>query len=196
MLKQGRINQSTRPGARRPRETLRVWDLFVRTFHWMLVLSFGTAWLSSHSSEGIHHFTGYVAAGLILIRLPWGVLGPPYARFSQFARNPAVTVRYLLAMLRGSETRFIGHNPAGGAMVLTLMAATVTTSLTGWMMTTSAYFGVDWVESAHSISAHGLLLLVFVHVGGVILASIRHRENLVVAMITGRKRKAEAEDIT
>ena len=80
-------------------------------------------------------------------------------------------------------------------MVLTLMAATVTTSLTGWMMTMSAYFGVDWVESAHSISAHGLLLLVFVHVGGVILASIRHRENLVVAMITGRKRKAEAEDI-
>ena len=195
MLKQGRINQSTRPGARRSRETLRVWDPFVRTFHWMLVLSFGTAWLSSHSSESIHHFTGYVAAGLILIRLPWGVLGPPYARFSQFARNPAVTVRYLLAMLRASETRFIGHNPAGGAMVLTLMAATVTTSLTGWMMTTSAYFGVDWVESAHSISAHGLLLLVFVHVGGVILASIRHRENLVVAMITGRKRKAEPEDI-
>jgi cytochrome b len=195
MLKQGRIDQSTLPGAQRSRETLRVWDPLVRIFHWTLVLSFGTAWLSSHSFEGIHRSAGYVAAALILMRLPWGVLGARYARFSQFVRNPAVTVRYLFAMLRAREARFIGHNPAGGAMVLTLMAATVITSLTGWMMTTSAYFGVDWVENAHSISAHALLLLVFIHVGGVMLASIRHRENLVAAMITGRKRKAEAEDV-
>jgi cytochrome b len=184
------------PDACQSRETLRVWDPFVRIFHWSLVLSFVAAWLTSHSSEGVHRWAGYLAAALILMRLLWGVLGAPYARFSQFVHGPAVTARYLLAMLYGREARFIGHNPAGGAMVLALMAAMVTTALTGWMMTTSAYFGVDWVENAHSISAHGLRLLVFVHAGGVALASVRHRENLVGAMITGRKRKPKTEDVT
>jgi cytochrome b len=80
-------------------------------------------------------------------------------------------------------------------MVLALMAAMAGTALTGWMMTTDAYFGVEWVQTLHSVIAHGLLLLVFVHVGGVVLACLRHRENLVAAMITGRKREPAAEDV-
>lgn len=172
-----------------------VWDPIVRIFHWSLVLSFGVAWFTPQSSETIHRWAGYFAVTLILLRLLWGVLGTPYARFSQFVRHPAAVVRYLLAILSGREARHIGHNPAGGAMVLALMAAMAATALTGWMMTTDAYYGVEWVETGHSLSAHGLLLLVFMHIGGVVLASLRHRENLVGAMITGRKRKAEAEDV-
>jgi cytochrome b len=174
---------------------VRVWDLFVRIFHWSLVLGFGLAWFTAHASESLHHWAGYVAGALILMRLLWGVLGTPYARFSQFVRDPATTLHYLGAMLGGREARYIGHNPAGGAMVLALMTAMAVTALTGWMMTTSTYFGVDWVETAHSLSAHGLLLLVLLHVGGVVLASLRHRENLIGAMVTGRKRKPEAEDV-
>jgi cytochrome b len=173
----------------------RVWDPIVRIFHWTLVLSFAIAWLTSHSSEDMHRWAGYFAAALILLRLLWGALGTPYARFSQFVRDPATVVQYLLAVLSGREARYIGHNPAGGAMVLALMAAMAATALTGWMMTTDAYFGVEWVGRAHDLIAHGLLLLVFMHVCGVVLASLRHRENLVRAMITGRKRKAAAEDI-
>jgi cytochrome b len=120
----------------------RVWDPMVRIFHWSLVLSFGVAWFSSHSSDDIHQWAGYFAAGLILMRLPWGVVGAPYARFSQFVRNPVTVIRYLVAMLGGREARHIGHNPAGGAMVIALMAAMAATALTGWMMTTDAYFGV------------------------------------------------------
>ena len=129
------------------------------------------------------------------MRLIWGVLGTPYARFSQFVRHPKNVVRYLLAILSGREARYIGHNPAGGMMVLALMSLMAVTAFTGWMMTTDAYFGEDWVENVHGLSADGLLVLVFIHVGGVVLASLRHRENLVRAMITGRKREAGTEDI-
>ncbi|WP_352673047.1 cytochrome b/b6 domain-containing protein [Mesorhizobium australicum] len=176
-------------------EMVRVWDRVVRSFHWTLVLSFVTAWLTSHSSENIHHWAGYAAAGLVAMRLVWGVLGTPYSRFSQFVRHPATVLRYLLALLSGREARYIGHNPAGGAMVVVLLAAMALTALTGWLMTTDTYFGVAWVETAHSLSAHGLLVLVLFHIGGVALASFRHRENLVRAMIAGRKRKAEPADI-
>ena len=174
---------------------MRVWDPLVRLFHWSLVLSFAVAWLSANTWEGVHMWAGYAAGGLILLRLAWGFVGTPYARFSQFVRPPWTVLAYLKAVAAGSEARHIGHNPAGGAMVLVLMAAMAATALTGWMMTTDAYFGVEWVQAVHSLVAHGLLLLVAVHVGGVALACLRHRENLVAAMITGRKRKAAAEDV-
>ncbi|MER8693094.1 cytochrome b/b6 domain-containing protein [Mesorhizobium opportunistum] len=174
---------------------VRVWDRVVRGFHWALVLSFVTAWLTSHSSEDIHHWAGYAAAALVSMRLLWGVIGTPYARFTQFLRDPATVVQYLLAILSGREARYIGHNPAGGAMVIVLIAAMALTALTGWLMATDAFFGVSWVEAAHSLAAHGLLLLVLLHIGGVVLASFRHRENLVRAMVTGQKRKAEPADI-
>ncbi|QPC95232.1 cytochrome b/b6 domain-containing protein [Mesorhizobium sp. INR15] len=170
---------------------VRVWDWVVRCFHWALVLCFATAWFTSHSSEVFHHIAGYAAAALVAIRLVWGFVGTPYARFSQFVRDPVTVLHYLLAILSGREARYIGHNPAGGAMVIALIAAMGSTALTGWLMTTDAYFGVSWIEAAHSLAAHGLLLFVFLHIGGVVLASLRHRENLVLAMITGRKRKAE-----
>jgi len=175
--------------------TVRVWDLLVRIFHWSLVTSFAVAWLSRHGSEPLHDGAGYLAGGLVLVRVLWGTLGTPYARFSQFVRGPRAVLRYLRAILGGREARHIGHNPAGGAMVLALMAGMAATALTGWMMTTAAYFGVEWVQSLHSVIAHGLLLLVFIHVAGVALACLRHRENLVAAMITGRKREPEAEDV-
>jgi cytochrome b len=174
---------------------MRVWDPLVRIFHWSLVASFAVAWFTARVSADIHDGAGYLAAALVVVRLLWGALGSPYARFSQFVRGPATVTRYLRAMLGGREARHIGHNPAGGAMVLVLLAAMAATALTGWMMTTDAYFGVDWVQRLHGLIAHGLLLLVFAHIGGVVLACWRHRENLVAAMITGRKRKAAAGDV-
>ena len=182
-------------GARQSPGMTRVWDPFVRIFHWSLVSSFAVAWLTPHSAENIHHLAGYAAGILVLLRLLWGIMGTPYARFSQFVRDPKSIVDYLRAIISGREARHIGHNPAGGAMVLALMTAMAATAFTGWMMTTDAYYGVDWVENVHGLSADGLLALVFIHVGGVMLASIRHRENLVAAMITGRKRRAEAGDV-
>ena len=182
--------------ARQPLQMTRVWDPLVRVFHWSLVASFAVAWITPRSAENIHHWAGYVAGALVFMRLLWGILGTPYARFSQFVRHPKSVVRYLLAILSGREARYIGHNPVGGMMVLALMSLMTVISFTGWLMTTDVYFGEDWMQNLHSLSAHGLLLLVLVHVGGVLLASVRHRENLVRAMITGRKRNAGTEDIS
>ena len=174
---------------------VRVWDWVVRLFHWSLVVSFATAWLTAHSSEDIHYLAGYAAAGLIALRVIWGIVGTHYARFSQFTRGPRTVLGYMKAIVTGSEARYIGHNPAGGAMVITLMAIMFMTALTGWMTTTDQFWGVEWVSHAHEWSAKAILMLVFVHLAGVAVASVRHRENLVRAMLTGRKRMAEPGDV-
>jgi len=174
---------------------IRVWDLVVRLFHWGLVLSFAIAWLSANSWEALHIWAGYAAGGIILVRFAWGWVGPPYARFTQFVRSPKATLGYLSAILHGSEVRYIGHNPAGGAMVVALIAAVGATAFTGWLLTTDALWGVSWAQHLHGLVADGLLALVGLHVAGVALASFRHRENLVAAMLTGIKRSPEPGDI-
>ncbi|MDE2516280.1 MAG: cytochrome b/b6 domain-containing protein [Rhodospirillales bacterium] len=173
---------------------VRVWDPVVRIFHWGLVCAFVTAWFSAARLETIHHLAGYAALGLIAIRLVWGVIGTRHARFSQFVRHPMTVLAYLRAIATGSEARHLGHNPAGGAMIVALILAVSGTAITGWMMTTNRYWGVAWVNQLHSLLAHGVLVLVGFHLAGVLLASLRHRENLVWSMISGRKRVAGAEE--
>ena len=174
---------------------IRVWDLVVRLFHWGLVLSFAVAWLSANSWEDLHVWAGYAAGGLIFIRFAWGWVGTPYAKFSQFVRPPKTTLRYLRAVLKGSEARYLGHNPAGGAMVVALMITVSATAFTGWLLTTDVLWGVSWAQHLHSGIADFLLALVGLHLAGVALASFRHKENLVAAMLTGTKRSPEPGDI-
>lgn len=181
------------PGAHLP---VRVWDIVVRVFHWSLVLSFVVAWLTRHGSEDVHHLAGYAAAALVALRVAWGVAGTHYARFAQFTRPPRTVLRYLGDIVTGREARYLGHNPAGGAMILVLLAMMAGTAGTGWMMTTDQFWGVDWVSKLHERLADGLLILVLLHIAGVVLASVRHRENLVRAMFTGRKRAAEPGDVS
>ena len=188
-------NNPRLPQAPDAHSIVRVWDLFVRLFHWGLVASFFIAWFTAHSSAAVHHVAGYAALGIVALRIVWGFLGTTYARFAQFVRHPTTVVGYLKAIAAGSETRYVGHNPAGGAMVVALILVMAGTGTSGWMMTTDTYWGVTWVGDLHSALAHGLLLLVVVHFCGVLLASYRHRENLVAAMISGRKRAPEPEDV-
>ena len=183
------------PDSPRPSRLVRVWDPFVRLFHWSLVTCFVVAYLTRHDSETIHHLAGYAAGGLVVLRLMWGVIGTPYARFSQFVHHPRKVLGYLRDIATGREARHIGHNPAGGAMVIVLMLGMLATATTGWMMTTDRYWGVQWVGDLHAFCAHGLLILVLLHLGGVAVASLRHKENLVRAMFTGVKRAPDADDI-
>ena len=179
-------------GSPRP-ATVRVWDPLVRLFHWSLVTAFVTAWATGDEVMSVHELAGYVIIGLIAFRLVWGVAGSRHARFSDFLSRLTTILRYLKDSLALKARRTLGHNPAGGAMVIALLLALVATAGSGLMMTTEAFWGIRWVGEAHEIAVDLTLLLIVLHLAGVALASLEHRENLVIAMITGRKRAPEAD---
>ena len=170
-----------------PAGSVRVWDIAVRLFHWSMVLAFGFAYISADLWGKLHEYSGYVIMGLIGFRIIWGLIGTTHARFTNFIFKPATVIAYIRDIRAGTAKRYIGHNPAGGAMVVALLVALATITATGFAMTTNAYWGVEWVEDLHEFAANGTVLLIALHVGGVILASLQHKENLVKAMITGKK---------
>ena len=168
--------------------TVRVWDPFVRIFHWSLVALFAFAFLTGDEWDKPHEFAGYVVAGLIGLRVIWGFIGTRHARFSDFVTGPGTVIGYLKDATRFRAKRYLGHNPAGAAMVIALFAAISTICATGIMMTTDMFWGVGWVGEVHEFAANATLILIALHIGGVVFASIEHGENLVRSMITGKKR--------
>lgn len=170
-------------------QTVKVWDPFVRIFHWSLVTCFLGAYLLSEQNASWHQTLGYAALGLVTARILWGFVGSRHARFSGFVPSAPKLASYLKDVLARREARSLGHNPLGGAMIVALLLAVVTIGTTGWMMSLDRYFGIEWVEDLHQTVANLTLALVGLHVAGVIFSSMRHKENLVRAMITGRKRK-------
>jgi cytochrome b len=161
----------------------------------MLAASFAAAWFSANRWENLHEWAGYVAGGLVVARVAFGFFGVRYARFSQFVRSPKEVAAYLKALAIGRERRFIGHNPAGGAMIVALLAGILLIVATGWALTTDAFWGSVAAQEAHALVAHSALILIGLHLLGVAFASFRHRENLVWAMIFGVKRAPEAGDV-
>ncbi|GGB98149.1 cytochrome b561 [Marinobacterium zhoushanense] len=175
--------------------TVKVWDPLVRVFHWSLVLSFAIAWISADEWQSLHESCGYIVIGLVLIRILWGLIGSRYARFAQFVRHPRIVIDYLQDIRHAREARHIGHNPAGGMMVVVLLGTLTLLCVSGWLGTTDRFWGEEWVEELHELIGNLVLLLVGLHLAGVLLASLRHRESLVRAMLTGRKRAPQPEDI-
>jgi cytochrome b len=175
--------------------TTRVWDIFVRVFHWGLAASFVVAWATGDDGKALHLWAGYAAAALIAMRLVWGVIGTPHARFSDFVKSPLVVARYLKDVVTGREARYLGHNPAGGAMILALLATLIGVCVSGWLLTTDTFWGSEMMEDLHETLANLALVLVGLHIAGVVWASLRHHENLVRAMVTGQKRVPEPGDV-
>jgi cytochrome b len=167
---------------------MKVWDPLVRIVHWAVAVGIAVSWWTSERSETWHIRFGYAVATMVLIRLAWGFIGSRHARFADFVRGWAATTGYAHRVLQRTEGRHLGHNPLGGWMALALWAAILGTCFTGWLYTTDAYFGIAWVELTHVILAWTVVALLPLHIAGVIFTSLRYRENLVIAMITGRKR--------
>jgi cytochrome b len=180
---------------------VRVWDPLVRVFHWGLAAGFAVAYLVEDDWLALHVWTGYIMLGLVAFRLLWGIRGPQHARWSDFVKAPAEIIAYLKAAIRADAARHLGHNPAGGAMVVALVACVAATAfsglavyggqeLSGPLATVLAAMPAAWahvLEDVHEVLANLTLLLVFLHVAGVVWASLQHRENLIMAMITGYK---------
>jgi len=167
--------------------TVKVWDPFVRIFHWSLVALFAAAWVSE-DYQSLHQPVGYAILALVLLRIVWGVLGSKHARFTDFVRSPTETLTYARDLLAGRAQHVHGHNPLAAVMILALLALLIATGASGWMTTLEAYRSAKWLEELHEGIASATLALVGLHVLAVVIMSAVHGENLVRAMMTGRKR--------
>lgn len=183
---------------RAPAPQIRVWDPLVRIFHWSLVLFFIIAFITEDDWLSLHNVAGYVITGLLIFRIFWGLIGTRYARFSSFVTAPSQVRDYLRSMLAGRPKHYLGHNPAGGLMIIVMLVVLLLTAFSGMATlapegsgplanTFFSSWSEDWLEEIHETLANLSLLLVIVHVAGVIVGSLVHRENLVKAMINGRK---------
>jgi cytochrome b len=166
---------------------IRVWDLPVRLFHWGLVACFVLAYLTSDSERQreLHVNAGYVAVGLIALRLVWGFVGSRFARFSSFLYSPREAWSYLRGVTRGTAPRYLGHNPAGSYAIYAILLLACATGLSGYLMFNE--IGGEEMEDVHEFFANAWLLVIIGHVAGVIFSSYAHRENLARSMITGNK---------
>ena len=155
-------------------------------------------WRLSHGESerwcDIHVLLGYTVLGLIAFRLVWGFVGTRYARFAEFVRSPAYVIRYLAQLLRGHAWHSVGHNPAGAVAILLLLLLGIASGVSGWAVYEE--IGGDWLEELHEFTSNAMLAVVFVHIAGVLVTSYLHGENLIVAMITGRKRGAANQAIS
>jgi cytochrome b len=174
--------------------TVPVWDRLVRVTHWGLAASILVAWITRTGSPVIHDWSGYAALAFALLRIAWGFSGQDHARFASFVRAPRPTLTYAWLLLRGREPHHLGHNPLGGWMIVALLALALGASLSGWLYTTDAYWGVEWVERLHHVLADLLMVCVLLHLAGVVFTSLRQRENLVAAMLHGHKRARDGSD--
>jgi len=185
------------------KQGVRTWDLLIRLFHWTLVAAFFTAYLTEDDWMSLHVLAGYTVLGLVLFRIVWGVIGTRHARFTDFICSPASTLAYLKDIIAFRARRYLGHNPAGGAMVIALLFSLTATAisglalygyeefsgpLAGLMGNTPEWLG-DSLEDVHEFFANFTLMLVLLHVAGVVIASLQHGENLVRSMFTGIKQK-------
>ena len=164
-----------------------VWDALVRVLHWSLVLTVAAAWLTRHSPGRWHEWLGYATLAVVAVRVAWGFLGSGHARFADFVRSFPATARYARDVVAHREARYLGHNPLGGWMVIALLSMVAAVGISGWLYTTDRYWGVPWVEALHSTLSDVLFAFVALHILGVVFTSARHRENLVAAMLHGRK---------
>jgi cytochrome b len=181
---------------------IKVWDPLVRFFHWALVSAFIIAFITEEDFLTIHSWAGYLILTLLCVRFIWGFIGTRYARFSDFAYRPGNIIQFLKDTLRFRAKRYLGHNPAGGAMVFLLMSSLFIATASGvvllgaeeqagpvahWFTQPESKWA-DILEEIHEFFANFTLFLVFIHIVGVLVESLIHKENLVSAMITGFKK--------
>ncbi len=165
-----------------------VWDWPVRIGHWLMAIAFGVAWLTAESESFrlVHVFAGATVFAVAAFRLPWGLIGTRYARFADFVRGPQAVRAYMSSLFRLEPSHHVGHNPAGGWAIVLLLGLGLLTALAGWA--TYNELGGDLFEELHEGLATAMLIVVIVHLAGVVSGSVLHGENLVRAMLTGKKK--------
>lgn len=207
-------------------ESIKVWDLFVRVFHWSLVGSIMGLYMSGEALKGVHYRLGYFVIILAVARIIWGFIGTKHARFRDFLYRPIEILNYVKSLFVGSPIHYIGHNPAGGLMIVLMLIALLATTFTGLKALATEGQGPlansniailrlvyadgnehededdekinsgslqneekeHFWEQMHETMTHFMLFLISIHIAGVLVSSWLHKENLIIAMITGKKK--------
>lgn len=182
---------------------IRVWDLPVRLFHWSLVVLLAVSYFSGRAGGDwmkLHFWSGYAILTLIVFRIAWGFFGSTTARFASFVKGPRSAIAHLLEFFGRGRTHDAGHNAVGGLMVVVLLGAVLFQASTGLFSADTDMGTVNgplalavadkWVERAtsfHKYTINVLLVLAALHVAAVVIYLLWKRQNLIGAMLTGRK---------
>ena len=177
-------------------KSMRVWDVPTRVFHWLYALSFCVAYLTAESERyrDIHVLLGYTLLGLLAFRLFWGFAGSKYARFDSFLYKPAEVYAYLLTMFRARPDHYAGHNPAGSVAIWLLLLLGLCAGTSGVLVYQD--IGGDRLTELHELASNAMLAGILVHLSGVLLGSLLHRENLPRSMVTGYKQAGPEQGIS
>ncbi len=164
-----------------------VWDIFVRFTHWSVAVLVIADLTVFDDDWAVHRWAGYVVLALVALRLVWGLIGPRYARFKAFPPSLQAARAHLKGLLRGRREPHLSHNPLGALMAYNLWASLVVVCVTGILITSFKFWGIELVEGLHEVSANWVLISVGLHLAGVAFDSWHSKVNLVRAMITGQK---------
>ena len=178
---------------------VKVWDVPTRLFHWSVVLLVLTSWLAADNGRmELHLWSGLTLLTLLVFRIIWGFWGSTTARFSSFVTCPRTTMNYFRAMSLNRKPLYVGHNPAGGWMVLLLLTLLVLQVTTGLFANDDVYFNgplaisisktlSDRLTALHATVFNIILLFIWIHIVAVFFYLCVKSENLVWPMITGKK---------
>lgn len=185
-----------------------VWDLPTRLFHWCLVALIAASWLTGEMGEMEWHMrSGIAILTLVLFRLLWGIMGSTTARFTQFVSSPMTALGYARSLVAGKADRYFGHNPLGGWMVVALLALILSQASTGLfsnddIFTEGPLYHLvtkstsDWLTGIHKTLFNVLLACAALHIAAAFFYLIVKKDNLILPMISGRKRASDAgEDV-
>ncbi|PXW99437.1 cytochrome b [Sphaerotilus hippei] len=170
-----------------PAGPVRVWDRFVRVFHWSLVTCVVLNYFVIDDGEAVHQWLGYTASALVAARIVWGFIGSRHARFRDFFPTPARLIRHVRQLLAGEHEVHVGHNPLGALMMLALIAVVLALGLSGFLQTTDRFWGEEWLQELHELLASTLIALAGLHAAAALVMGRLEGVNLVRAMITGVK---------
>lgn len=166
---------------------IRVWDPLVRLFHWSVVAGFAANALFNDPEGKAHEVIGLAVLALVAVRIVWGLIGTRHARFADFPPSISASLGQVTEIATARRRAHVGHSPLGALMIYNLLATLVVIGVTGYMMTTLAFFGVDWVEEVHEIAVTWAEVSIVAHVAAVVFESRRLGINLPKSMVTGYK---------
>lgn len=176
-----------------------VYDIPTRLFHWIFLGLFLTAFIIAKTIDdespiySYHMIAGIILNFIVWLRVIWGLIGSKHARFSGFALNPIDLLNYFKGILTGDKKKWAGHNPASSWSALAFLIFALGLGVTGYLMTTGS--NKEDFEDIHEILANGFIIMAILHILGIIIHTLRHREMIALSMLDGKKENIQNDDV-